>query len=153
MLLFILQPQGLDNPLVVAQIKGLFCPDFEQRSVYPPKKRNRNVSPFFAPKPLEPRWSGVPGFPPPLHGYCCVNGTHPFEGTTRSPNAMSLGPRWCLGRHCVYLCCEGSSPICVLIWCLFPPLQETESQHTSLPTPNTLMLLSTDLHRLSASSL
>lgn len=50
-LLFFLQPQGLDNPSVVAQIRGLFCPDFKQRSVYPrvttvsPRKRNRNVSP------------------------------------------------------------------------------------------------------------
>lgn len=57
---FFLRPPGLDHPLVVAQIRGLFCPDFKQRSVY---SGSQPCPPFYQ-EPLEPRWSGVPRFSP-----------------------------------------------------------------------------------------
>lgn len=120
-----LQPQGLDNPSVVAQIRGLFCPDFKQWSVYSgitavfPRKRNRKV---FSLWPTASRTSLV---------WCSWISVNPFvviavfiwsilfRWLTGAQNAMTLEPRWCFSSHRVCLCCQGSSYICDLVWCLF----------------------------------
>uniref|UniRef100_A0AAX7UYC8 deoxyribonuclease II n=1 Tax=Astatotilapia calliptera TaxID=8154 RepID=A0AAX7UYC8_ASTCA len=108
--------RGTDQGIILPRFQTTIC--VSSGPVCPPEKDQERVP--LLPKSLSNLVGLVfPDFRQPLHGYCCIYGIHPFEVTTRSPNAMTFGPSWCLGSHRICFRCEGSSHICNLVWCLF----------------------------------